>query len=119
MSSGGRDGHGSQCVGNGAAEFFRTGVCKTGPLDSGRHVVCARASREFLEFTKSRGNDPSTPRPGFAGLAPGDRWCLCARRWKEALEAGGAPPVVLEATHASALRYVGLEALKGRRSGEG
>ena len=81
--------------------FYRNGCCDTGGEDAGVHTVCARVSAEFLEFSARRGNDLSTPRPefGFAGLAPGDRWCLCADRWVEALRAGVAPPVVLEATH--------------------
>lgn len=88
--------------------FFRTGCCETGPEDQGAHVVCAVVTEAFLAFSKERGNDLSTPRPdvGFPGLRPGDRWCLCASRWKEALDAGVAPPVVLSATHESALRFV-------------
>jgi hypothetical protein len=80
--------------------FYRTGCCDTGAEDSGVHTVCAQVTAEFLEFSAERGNDLSTPRPeyGFAGLRPGDRWCLCADRWAEALEAGVAPPVVLEGT---------------------
>ncbi len=94
--------------------FYRDGCCRTGRDDLGLHVVCARMTREFLEFTRSRGNDLETPVPemGFAGLKPGDRWCLCVQRWQEALEAGVAPPVVLEATHMSALEFVSLEELK-------
>ncbi|MFU8895115.1 MAG: DUF2237 family protein [Gammaproteobacteria bacterium] len=94
--------------------FFRDGCCHTGPYDVGRHVVCARLSAEFLEFSKSRGNDLSTPRPeaGFPGLKPGDRWCLCAARWQEALDAGCAPKVVLTATHEAALQVIRLEDLK-------
>lgn len=94
--------------------FFRDGCCQTGPQDVGRHVVCAEVTAEFLAFTRARGNDLSTPVPewGFPGLKPGDRWCLCAQRWREALEAGVAPPVVLEATHEAALRYVSLDDLK-------
>ena len=94
--------------------FYRDGICRTGPLDSGRHVVCAVMTEEFLTFTKARGNDLSTPVPAydFPGLKPGDGWCLCALRWKEAYEAGVAPPVRLEATHEAALRYVSLEALR-------
>jgi uncharacterized protein (DUF2237 family) len=94
--------------------FYRTGTCETGPLDVGTHVICAQLTAEFLSFTKSRGNDLMTPAPeqGFPGLKPGDRWCLCATRWREALEAGVAPPVVLAATHEAALRYVSLEDLK-------
>lgn len=94
--------------------FTRSGCCETGPDDAGAHVVCAIMTAEFLEFTRSRGNDLSTPRPewGFPGLRPGDRWCLCAMRWAEALAEGLAPPVSLEATHESALQYVGIEDLR-------
>jgi uncharacterized protein (DUF2237 family) len=90
--------------------YYRDGRCRTGHEDTGVHVVCARMTREFLEFSAARGNDLITPLPryGFPGLVPGDRWCLCAARWKEALEAGVAPPVILEATHVGALEYVGL-----------
>jgi len=91
--------------------FFRTGCCETGEEDLGRHVVCAQMTREFLAFSASRGNDLSTPRPGFAGLQPGDRWCLCAARWKEAFDAGVAPPVILAATHDSATEIVDRAAL--------
>lgn len=88
--------------------FFRDGCCNTGPGDAGLHVVCAEVTGEFLEFSKAAGNDLSTPRPeyGFAGLKPGDRWCLCAARWEEARRAGFAPPVLLEATHEAALQVV-------------
>jgi hypothetical protein len=94
--------------------FFRNGVCETGPQDVGTHVVCAEVTEEFLAFTKSRGNDLSTPAlmHNFPGLKPGDKWCLCVSRWKEALEAGVAPPVVLSATHEAALSVVSLEDLK-------
>lgn len=94
--------------------FFRDGCCNTAPEDIGLHVVCIRATTEFLEFSRSRGNDLSTPRPelGFAGVKPGDQWCLCAARWKEALQAGAAPRVVLQATHAAVLRVVKLADLK-------
>lgn len=93
--------------------FYRDGYCRTGPDDQGRHVVCAVMTQAFLDFTRHRGNDLSTPRPEyqFPGLHPGDRWCLCALRWREAYEAGLAPPVVLEATAEAALRYVPREAL--------
>jgi hypothetical protein len=88
--------------------FYRTGCCDTGPDDRGVHVVCAEVTAEFLAFSRSRGNDLVTPRPeyGFPGLRPGDRWCLCADRWQEALEAGVAPPVLLAATHEAALSVV-------------
>lgn len=94
--------------------FFRDGCCNTGPGDRGRHLVCARMTHEFLEFSRSSGNDLVTPHPefGFPGLKAGDRWCLCAMRWKEAYEAGVAPPVVLESTHQSALEFVTLDQLK-------
>ncbi|MBW4681663.1 MAG: DUF2237 domain-containing protein [Microcoleus vaginatus WJT46-NPBG5] len=94
--------------------FYRDGKCNTGGGDMGAHVVCAQMTEEFLNYTKSRGNDLSTPVPAFnfPGLKPGDRWCLCASRWKEALDAGVAPPVVLPATHASALEYASLNELK-------
>lgn len=93
--------------------FYRTGCCDTGPDDVGVHVVCAQVTAEFLAFSRSRGNDLSTPRLeyGFPGLQPGDRWCLCAARWQEALEAGVAPPVVLAATHEAALAIVRREDL--------
>jgi uncharacterized protein (DUF2237 family) len=94
--------------------FYRDGKCNTGAGDMGAHVVCAQMTEEFLDFTKARGNDLSTPMPmfQFPGLKPGDRWCLCASRWKEAMDAGVAPPVVLSSTHASALEYVSLADLK-------
>jgi uncharacterized protein (DUF2237 family) len=94
--------------------FYRDGQCNTGGGDFGAHVVCAEMTEQFLSFTKSQGNDLSTPVPAFnfPGLKPGDRWCLCASRWQEALEQGVAPPVVLSATHALALEYVSLEQLK-------
>jgi len=94
--------------------FYRDGCCHTGPDDVGTHVVCARVTAEFLAFSTAVGNDLSTPRPEwrFQGLKPGDRWCLCVRRWKEALTAGVAPPVILEATHASTLQFVDLETLQ-------
>lgn len=94
--------------------FYRTGCCETGPDDLGRHIICVRVTDVFLDFSRSVGNDLSTPRPEhrFAGLRAGDRWCLCALRWKEALDAGVAPPVVLEATHEAALRVVDLGTLK-------
>ena len=94
--------------------FYRNGACETGPADIGTHVVCAEVTKDFLEFTRSRGNDLMSPAPhhGFPGLKPGDRWCLCVSRWKEALDAGVAPPVVLSATHEATLKYVSLEDLK-------
>ena len=94
--------------------FFRNGCCETGPEDVGMHTVCAVMTAEFLAFSASVGNDLSTPAPafGFAGLQPGDRWCLCAPRWKEALDAGAAPKLVLEATHEETLAIVPLGVLK-------
>ena len=90
--------------------WFRNGCCETGPGDTGVHTVCSRVTAEFLEFSKAAGNDLSTPMPqfGFAGLKPGDQWCLCAPRWQEAFEAGIAPPVVLEATHIGTLEWASL-----------
>ena len=94
--------------------FFRNGCCDTGPDDLGSHTVCVIVTEEFLRFSKSQGNDLSTPAPafGFAGLQPGDRWCLCAPRWQEALEADSAPRVVLQATHEGALQFCKLADLK-------
>ncbi len=94
--------------------FTRNGCCETGPEDVGSHTVCAVVTAEFLAFSRARGNDLSTPRPeyGFPGLRPGDRWCLCAPRWQEALQAGRAPGVILEATHQAALLYCDLEDLR-------
>jgi uncharacterized protein (DUF2237 family) len=94
--------------------FFRNGCCETGPHDTGMHTVCAVMTAEFLSYSRSVGNDLSTPRPdlGFAGLKPGDRWCLCAPRWKEALDAGAAPRLVLESTHEETLAIVPLGVLK-------
>ena len=94
--------------------FFRNGCCETGPDDLGLHTVCAVMTSEFLAFSRRAGNDLSTPRPDlhFPGLKPGDRWCLCAPRWKEALDAGAAPGVVLEATHEETLAIVTLDVLK-------
>ena len=94
--------------------FWRDGCCNTGPSDRGRHVVCAVMTDEFLRFSTSRGNDLTTPRPeyGFPGLEPGDHWCLCAARWQEALEAGKAPPVVLNATHHATLAVCRLADLR-------
>ena len=93
--------------------FYRTGCCETGPDDAGLHIVCAQVTAEFLAFSHAQGNDLVTPRPeyGFPGLKPGDRWCLCAERWQEALEADVAPPVVLAATHELALQVVTREDL--------
>ncbi len=94
--------------------FYRDGCCRTGVEDGGVHVICARVTAEFLEFSRSRGNDLITPNPvySFPGLKPGDYWCLCAARWREAWEAGVAPPVNLAATHQAALNYVPLQVLQ-------
>jgi len=102
------------CSGKPMTGFFRDGCCNTGPQDVGSHTVCVVMTAEFLAFSKSSGNDLSTPMPeyGFEGLRPGDRWCLCAPRWQEALEAGNAPKVVLSATHEGALEYSALADLK-------
>ncbi len=97
--------------------YFRDGCCNTDATDVGSHLICVRVTDKFLAFSKARGNDLTTPMPAyrFAGLKPGDRWCLCANRWREALEAGMAPPVVLESTHLSALRFVTIEQLEKHR----
>jgi len=94
--------------------FYRDGCCNTGREDVGLHTVCVVVTAPFLDFSRAHGNDLITPMPqyGFAGLKPGDRWCLCASRWKEALDAGAAPQVVLEATHAVTLQVVPLAELK-------
>jgi uncharacterized protein len=102
------------CCSSPLTGFYRTGRCETGPQDLGRHVICAKMTAEFLAFSKAKGNDLSTAVPefGFPGLQPGDKWCLCAARWNEALAAGVAPPVVLGATHEAALEIVSLADLK-------
>jgi hypothetical protein len=94
--------------------FYRDGCCNTGVDDMGLHLVCTQVTAEFLAFSKQVGNDLSTPAPqyGFPGLKPGDRWCVCVARWKQAMEAGFAAPVVLAATHISALEFVSLEELR-------
>ena len=94
--------------------FYRDGFCRVGPDDVGIHSVCAMVTEEFLAFSKAQGNDLVTPRPafGFPGLKPGDRWCLCAARWREAFEAGSPPRVVLGATHEATLEIVDLADLK-------
>ncbi|MGB3183924.1 MAG: DUF2237 domain-containing protein [Cyclobacteriaceae bacterium] len=93
--------------------FYRDGTCHTGPEDGGTHVVCAVMTEEFLTYTKSRGNDLSTPMPAydFPGLKPGDKWCLCVTRWKEAHDAGKAPPIIPESSHIKALEVVDKEIL--------
>ena len=102
------------CCSDPLTGYERDGFCHTGAHDRGKHTVCAVMTEGFLDYTKSRGNDLSTPLPqyGFPGLKPGDRWCLCALRWLEAERAGFAPLVDLEATHAKTLDYVPLETLK-------
>ena len=117
-------GHGSQlnvlggplltCSDRPLTGFFRDGCCNTSEEDLGSHTVCVVLTAEFLEFSKARGNDLSTPRPEFAfpGLEPGQRWCLCAARWVEALKAGKAPRVVLNSTNRAALEVAPLQALK-------
>ena len=99
--------------------FYRDGCCNTDQEDHGTHVVCTRVTQEFLIFSMQCGNDLSTPRPEyrFKGLKAGDRWCLCVLRWKQALDAGMAPPVVLESTHLVALETVTLEQLKAHAWG--
>lgn len=94
--------------------YFRDGCCQAAREDRGMHTLCAVMTAAFLDFTQARGNDLSTPRPEFRfpGLQPGDRWCLCVSRWQEAVEVDCAPPVVLEATHASVLEFIDLEVLK-------
>ena len=102
------------CSTNPMTGFFRDGCCSTDAQDLGMHVVCAEVTEEFLEFSKATGNDLSTPNPDFdfSGLKPGDRWCVCALRWKEAMDKGVAPPVVLTSTHESVLEVISLEDLK-------
>ncbi len=102
------------CSDNPLTGFFRDGCCNTSPRDAGSHTVCVEVTREFLEFSRFRGNDLSTPRPEFEfpGLRPGDRWCLCAARWLEAHRNGMAPRVVLKGTHARALEIVPLALLR-------
>ena len=102
------------CCTNPMTGYYRDGFCKTDQFDVGTHTVCAIVTQEFLEYSASRGNDLMTPIPHwkFPGLKPGDRWCLCVSRWKEAEKAGKAPYVILEATHEKSLQYVSLEKLK-------
>lgn len=97
--------------------YFRDGCCNTDESDRGAHLVCARVTQAFLAFSLKQGNDLITPRPEyrFQGLKPGDRWCLCVNRWREALAAGVAPPIVLESTHANALQFVTLETFEKHR----
>jgi uncharacterized protein (DUF2237 family) len=107
-------GHSGSCSEKPMTGFFRDGCCNTSDEDFGSHTICVLLTADFLEFSKARGNDLSTPRPefGFPGLHPGDRWCLCAARWREALHAGKAPRVVLNATNEAALLIVSLDDLK-------
>ena len=102
------------CNDNPVSGFFRDGCCNTSDEDFGSHTVCVQLTEEFLEFSKAQGNDLSTPRPefGFAGLNPGDRWCLCAPRWAEAYDNDAAPRVYLRRTHKRALEYVPLQILR-------
>ena len=101
------------CCNSPITGFYRDGFCNTGSLDHGTHVVCSEMTKEFLDFSKSKGNDLTTPNEayGFPGLIAGDKWCLCVLRWKEAYDAGKAPKVYLEATHDKALNYVTIEQL--------
>lgn len=103
-----------KCCDSPKTGFYRDGNCHTGPQDHGTHVACATVTKEFLEFTKSRGNDLMTARPewDFPGLKPGDKWCLCALRWLEAKRAGVAPSIDLEATHEKMLEYAPIKDLK-------
>ena len=104
----------AQCSNNPLTGFFRDGCCNTSDFDVGSHTVCIEATAEFLAYSRSRGNDLSTPRPelGFDGVSPGDRWCLCAARWLEAYQAGSAPKVYLTSTHLRALEIVPLALLR-------
>ena len=101
-----------ECCSSPMTGFYRNGCCDTGPEDIGAHVVCAEMTEVFLAFSIDRGNDLSSPAPGFPGLVPGDCWCVCAARWQEAFDAGAAPPVHLRATHARALEWISLEDLR-------
>ncbi len=102
------------CSSDPVTGFYRDGCCNTGRDDMGLHLVCTEVTAEFLQFSQETGNNLSTPVPewGFPGLQPGDRWCVCVERWKQAYEAGFAAPVVLEATHISTLEFVNLEHLQ-------
>ncbi len=103
----------SSCCTDPVTGFFRDGSCNTCTEDHGQHTVCILVTAEFLDFSKAAGNDLSTPNPSFnfPGLVPGDRWCLCAPRWQEALESGIAPPVYLESTHVDALKFISIHDL--------
>ena len=102
------------CCNDPLTGFYRDGYCHTGPDDLGQHTVCAQVTEAFLQFSKEAGNDLSTPRPeyNFPGLMPGDRWCVCAARWQEALDAGVAAPIILESTHQNALQIIELADLE-------
>ncbi len=102
------------CCSSPVTGFYRDGFCQTGDGDIGVHVICAEVTDEFLAYTKTQGNDLGTPAPmsNFPGLKAGDRWCLCASRWKEALDAGVAPPIHIAATHEAALKIVSLQLLQ-------
>jgi len=104
----------ARCCSSPPTGFYRDGYCRTGPGDVGLHTVCAQVTAEFLEFSRDQGNDLSTPRPewDFPGLEPGDHWCVCVSRWADALAAGVACPVRLDATHSSALEFVDLDELR-------
>ncbi len=104
------------CCSDPVTGYYRNGFCQTDDSDRGRHVICAIITQEFLDFSFSKGNDVITARPEFQfpGLKPGDRWCLCALRWKEALLQGCAPPVILESTELKALEYVSLQQLQNQ-----
>jgi len=104
----------SPCSTSPMTGFFRDGYCNTGPFDHGRHLVCTRVTKDFLEYSKEQGNDLSTPRPEahFQGLKPGDSWCICAARWKQAFEDDRAAPIILSATHEKALDFVPLPILQ-------
>ncbi|MDB4419233.1 DUF2237 domain-containing protein [bacterium] len=108
------------CSKNPVTGFFRDGCCNTNGDDGGMHTICVVMTEEFLTFSKERGNDLSTPRPeyGFPGLKAGNQWCVCLIRWKEALDAGVAPPVRLEATHVSVVEFIDLETLREYSAGE-
>ena len=107
------------CCTNPLTGFYRDGLCRTGPDDVGLHTICVQVDARFLAFSQRAGNDLSTPVPafGFPGLKPGDKWCLCIERWKEALDAGVAPLVVLEATHFSVLEFVEMDDLRAHEVG--
>lgn len=117
MSTGSKNVLGTElktCNCNPTTGYFRDGFCRTDPTDRGLHIICAIMTKPFLEYSRENGNDLSTPHPNFQfpGLKPGDHWCLCATRWLEALEAGCAPPVILEACHENTLQIIPMEELK-------